>query len=308
MMRMIQVVFAVTLVVLVVFWGVIAETTHGDESLSTLKQIDCVVKKLNWMINVTEDLLLRARVHAEKVYKKKYLLEERYAAWERLFVYVKPFMKKQKGDKMKEILNEMERIVETESYLQKNFNLNVSYFEKKMMTIVRVGIRYSATMEEMYRVGLEAVRSGKEVPKSCEIYEANVTCERAFSGGNLSIIVAEFGSGTEENIDLRFENGGHWSKGGNKLADRVHNVSTTFGRVIKHRGIGNSLGKARVLMDERDLVEHVSAAKLLKLFVTHLREVGNLTSEVEATPSKLSERVHKFSILEKKLESLFNSL
>ncbi|AAZ10913.1 hypothetical protein, conserved [Trypanosoma brucei brucei TREU927] len=301
----------ILLVMLFVVWVVLAENmspeADNDESLTTLNQIDCVVKKLNWMINVTEDLLLRTRVHAEEVYEKRYSAEERYAAWERLFVYVKPFMKKQKGDKMKEILNEMESVFEGESYLRKKFNLNVSYLEEKVMDVVRTGTRYAATMVEMYRVGLEAVCIVNKSHGYCGDNGAYVKCGTTFVGKDISGIVGDFDSDADY-MDLSFTGGGFQSHGGNKLADKVNTASTSLGLVLKHRGIRNNLGKDNVQTNKLRSVEKVNASELLKLFVTPLREINDIISEIEATPSKLLEQTSRIDALEKELQSIFSSI
>ncbi|AAZ10915.1 hypothetical protein, conserved [Trypanosoma brucei brucei TREU927] len=282
------------------------------EPCFTLKRIDCVVKKLNWMINVTEDLLLRTRVHAEEVYGKKYSLEERFTTWKELYVYVKNFVRKEKGDKMKEILNEMESVFEGESYLRKKFNLNVSYLEEKVMDVVRTGTRYAATMVEMYRVGLEAVCIVNKSHGYCGDNGAYVKCGTTFVGKDISDVVRVL-ENSSEHIDLSFQNrktqkvaqSGH---GGSKLADKVNAASTSYGHIIKHRGIRSNLGKSKVITNGNGLVEFVHSPRIFKSFITPLREINDIISEIEATPSKLLEQTSRIDALEKELQSIFSSI
>ncbi|CBH10626.1 hypothetical protein, conserved [Trypanosoma brucei gambiense DAL972] len=285
----------------------LAEGDCKEEANSTLREIDCVVKKLNWMINVTEDLLLRTRVHAEEIHGKRYLLEARYAAWKELFLYVKQFMRKDESNEMKEILNEMGSVFEAESYLQKKFDLNVSYLEKRMIAVVRTGTKYAATMEEMYRIGLEAVCVASKSHNYCGNNRTVVTCGKTFAGEGLSDIITEFDSDTSGHIDLRFHNGTVQSNGGNKLADRIDMASTTFGRILKHQGIKSSL-RVHAETNDYGLVEKVNAIKLLRFFVTPLREINEITSKIEAIPSKLSERAFRIDTLSGKLQSLLSSI
>ncbi|AAZ10911.1 hypothetical protein, conserved [Trypanosoma brucei brucei TREU927] len=304
MVRIVPVVFAAISVVLVD--SRMQET--DKEALSTLKQIDCVVKKLNWMINVTEDLLLRTRVHAEEVYEKRYSAEEQNAAWRELFLRGKPFMKKEKGDKMKEILNEMESVFEGESYLRKKFDLSVSYMEEKAMDVVRTGTRYAATMEEMYRVGSEAVRMLNNSHGFCRNNGIQVTCDGTLTGRDVSDIITEFDSSRDEHVDLRFHNGTAYSTGGRKLADRVDSVSTSHGHIFKHRGIRGNLGRDKVLANRYGLVEDVNVTRVFKSFLPHLKEINDVSSEIEVMLSKLSERASRIDTLSDKLHSLFSSL
>ncbi|CBH10624.1 hypothetical protein, conserved [Trypanosoma brucei gambiense DAL972] len=305
MMRSVAVIFAA--IIFVLAEGRAPEISK-DESLTTLQQIDCVVKKLSLMINVTEDLLLRTRVRAEEIYGKRYSAEEKYTMWEGLFVHIKRFMKRENSNEMKEILNEMGSVFEAESYLRKKFEVAVSHLEEKVMNVVSTGIRYAATMEEMYRVGLEAVCIVNSTLNYCGDNSTHVTCDRVFFGKHLSEIVSEFDRGTNEHIDLSFTSGTWQSFGGNKLADKVNTASTSLGLVLRHRGIRSSFGKDNVQTNKFRSVEIVNASDLLKLLITPLREINNIISQIESVPSQLLERASRIDTLSGRLRSIFNNL
>ncbi|SCU65203.1 uncharacterized protein TEOVI_000892700 [Trypanosoma equiperdum] len=217
-------------------------------------------------------------------------------------------MNREKSSEIKKILNEMESIFETESYLQKRFDLNISHLEEETIAVISTGIKYAATMEEMYRIGFEAVCTGSESRSYCENGGANAFCRESFIGKDLPEIIAEFEGSIGEKIDLSFQNGSLYSTGGKKLADKVDAKSTSYGHIFKHRGIRGNLGRDKVKANKYQLAEMVNVTKLFESFLPHLKEINNLIYEVETMPSKLSERTSRIDTLSDKLQHLFSSL